>query len=108
MGEIGLEQGQFQRVLAALRFGPVQQAVRVEGVVDAAAAGHVEGEADRFAALADHLSRLDLLLERCTVFLGDVFDDVLAFGTHVGIEFEGLEMQLGDHVGSHALERLLQ
>jgi hypothetical protein len=45
IGEIGAQQCLLQRKMAAFQFGPVQQPVRVERVVDAAASIHVEGEA---------------------------------------------------------------
>ena len=108
VGEIRFEQREFERVLATLLFRPVQEAVGVEGVVDAAAARHVELEADRFAALADLFARLDLLLERGTILLGDVLDDVLALGTHVRVQLEGLEMQVDGDIRRHALDGLLQ
>src|SRR6185312_7367056 len=62
VGEIGTQQGLLERELLPLQRGPVQQAVGIEGVVDAAAPIHVEGETQRRAARANRLAiRVDLL-----------------------------------------------
>ena len=92
----------------ALEPRPVQQAMRVEGVVDAAALVHVEGEAERRAARADAFAVLRGLLRRDAVFLRQVLDRVLAFGRHLRIELEGLEMQLDGDVVADPRHRLLQ
>ena len=108
---VGLQQGLFQRILRAVRAQqarPMQQAMGVKGVVHAAPATGVEGEADLGAALANVLAHLRLLLGRGAVLFGNVLGQVLATGGHVGIELKGLEMQLGTHIWRQALKRAFQ
>jgi hypothetical protein len=95
VGEIGGEQRPFQFQLLAREACPMQQPVGVEGVVDPGALEHVEAEPEFCTATADHFLALRELLDRGTVFLCDMLGNVLAARTHVGIEFEGLAMQVG-------------
>jgi hypothetical protein len=75
-----------------LESGPVNQTVRIKGVVDVLATLRMKGKADlgrtRFNAV---LGDADLC-HRFTVFLGQVFKHFLAAWWHLGIELEGLEM----------------
>jgi len=59
-----------ERELASLLPGPVQQPVRVEGVVDAAALVQGEREPDLLAARAYQRARALRLFGGCSVFLG--------------------------------------
>ena len=115
VGEIGLEQRLFQRLLqgCALKPGPVQQAVRIKSVVDAAAAtaglvGLAEGKTHTFTAQANVFSVGIGLRWRDAVLLRDVLGNFLAFGGHLRIELKRLEMQRRRHVARHARKRLLQ
>ncbi len=86
----------------------MQQAVGIEGVPDAAAPFALELETHLGAALADGLADLGLLLGRGAVLFGQVFAGVLAFGAHVGVEFEGLEVDVGRDFGAQLAQSLLQ
>lgn len=86
----------------------MQQAVGVEGVPDAAVLRHphVEPGPSLGGAGADHGAVLSRLLGGRAVFAGDVVDDVLALGRHVGVELERLEMDLGlDPLGPEPVQR---
>ena len=115
VGKVRLQQALLQGLLhaASLKPGPMQQAMGVKGVVDAAApaAGLVrpaEGKADLFTALAN-VFPVDIgLLGRDAVLFGDVLGNFLAFGRHLRIELERLEVQLGRDVAGHARQRLVQ
>ena len=84
----------------------MQQAVGIEGVPDARA--RAEGEADRGTALAQRLLALRRLFGRGAIFARQVLGNVLAFGRHLRIELEGLEMPLDRHVRPQALHGALQ
>ena len=58
IGEIGLEQRLFKRTLTldAFQFSPMQQTVRVEGVVDALALASTESEPHGFTTQTDRLT----------------------------------------------------
>jgi len=107
IGVAGLEQRLLERDLPGRVFerGPMQQAMRVEGVVDARAPFPAELETHRGATGADRLAVLGLLLARAAVFFVQVLVGVLAFGRHVGVEFEGLEVEVGGDLWGHALQR---
>ena len=86
----------------------MQQAVSIEGVVDAAAALHVEPETHLQPALADRIAVAVGLLGCDAVLLYQVLGDVLAARAHVGVQFEGLEMQIDLQIGPQAANGLLQ
>ena len=92
----------------ALQPGPVQQAMAVEGVVDAAAPFRVEGEAGLGAALADGVADLRLLLGRGAVLGGQVLAHVLPARRHLRVELEWLQVHAGLHGIGAARQRLLQ
>ena len=92
VGEVGFQQRFLQRLLfvEAKCSGPVQQTVRVKGVVDAAApaaglAGRCKLESKLCTALANIFAVGIGLLNADAVFLRDVFSNFLAFGSHVGV-----------------------
>ena len=91
-----------------LQPGPVQQAVGIEGVVDPAAFADAELETHTGAALAYRLAVGGDLRRVDAVFLAQVFDDVLAFGLHPRVQFEGLEVQRGLDLRADAGQGLLQ
>jgi hypothetical protein len=108
VSEVRAQQRLLQCKLTAFQFSPVQQAVGVERVVDTAAPIHVEGEAQRRAALADHLAiRIDLFC-RTAVFSHQVLGGILAFGRHLRIQFERLEVDLRRHFAFKVGQCLLQ
>ena len=86
----------------------MQQAMRVEGVVDVAAPVHAELETQGRAACADRFAVLRRLFGADPVFAGQVFDRVLAFGRHLRIQLERLEMQFDLQVPANARHSLLQ
>ena len=88
--------------------GPMQESVRIEGVVDPRSAVHVEFEAHLGTAPPDVVARLCLLLRRGAVLLGQVLAHVLAARTHVWVEFEGQKVHGGADVRLQSCERLLQ
>ena len=106
--EIGLEQRALQFQLAPFQRGPVQQPVRVEGVVDTAAPVHVEGEADLGAARADHFLALRQLFRRHPVFFRQMLADILAAGRHRRIQFKRLELQFRADLAIQFGKRLTQ
>src|ERR1700722_4712569 len=93
--EISLEQLMLQRRLPPALFGPMQQAMRVERVVDAALVRHGHGETEGGGTRPDHLAIGGGLLGRRAVFLGDMLDQVLPLGRHAGVQLEGLEADVG-------------
>ena len=62
----------------ALAFGPVQQAMRVEGVVDVRAPVHAELETQLRAARADGFAVARRLLGGDAVLAGQMLDRILA------------------------------
>ncbi len=80
----------------------------VERVVDAALVAGRHAEPDLRRAILDRLARSGGLLSARPVLLGDVFDDVLAFGRHARIEFEGLEMDVGLNEATDPPQGLLE
>ena len=86
----------------------MQQAVRIEGVVDAPAPGGVETETDLGPALANGVANLRLLLGRGAVLLRQMLADVLTTGGHLRVEFERLEMQFSGKLVLQPVQRLLQ
>src|SRR5207249_11268066 len=93
IGEISLEQGLLQRLLftGTLQLGPVQQAMRIKSVVDAAAstAGlirHAELEAELGTACRDVFAVRMRLLRREAVFLRDLLGNLLALRPHLGAD----------------------
>ena len=110
LGEVGLQQGPLQRVLALATFlgRPMQKPVRVESVVDTIATFLAKLKTHCGAALADRLAGLCLLLGRRAVLLREVFRDVLPGRRHRGVELERLEMQLGLHITLQSPEGALQ
>ena len=89
MREVGVEQRVLQRQLVVLRFRPVQQPVRVEGVVDTARSSRRHGEAHGGGGLADRVPGGGRLFRRGPVLAGHVLGHVLAFGRHVGLSSKG-------------------
>ena len=97
-----------QLALASFDSGPVQQPVRVEGVVGAAAFALAESEAHRLAALAYRFAVV-LDLRGCDAVLArQVLDDILARCRHLRVQFEGLEVQLGLDFAVEAGQCLLE
>src|SRR5262249_45297281 len=94
-------------LLPVLFTGPLQQAVRVERVVDELALA--ERKADACAALAYRRLRLGDLRRRAAVFVAQVLDDVLAFRAHLRVQFKRVHDPLGANlvteVGKRALQR---
>jgi hypothetical protein len=86
----------------------VQQAVRVKGVVDAAAAFGPESKAHLGAALADVLADGGLLFGRGAVFLRQVLGNILAARRHLRVQLEGFEMQRGLHLPGGLFKRPLE
>ena len=72
----------------------MQQAVCVEGVIDAAPLVHVEGKAQGLPTLADVFARGGGLLGGGAVLFVQVFGDVLALRNHLGVQLKGLEMDV--------------
>src|SRR5258706_4062690 len=86
----------------------MQQAMRIEGVVDAVAFVEAEFEADGGAACTDVLAIAGGMLRRQTIFFGEMFGDALALGHHVGIQFKWLEMNIGGSRIAEAPDGVLQ
>jgi hypothetical protein len=86
----------------------MQQPVRVEGVVDAAALAHVEGEPERRGTLADRGTiGLELFLAHA-VLAHQVFVGVLALGLQLRIQLERLQVDFRLHGSVQLRECLLQ
>ncbi|KPX78779.1 hypothetical protein ALP66_05728 [Pseudomonas amygdali pv. photiniae] len=105
--EIGFEQRLLQCVLLALLFGPVQQAMSIERVVDTSLALG-KGEAQLGTALTNRLVNAFDLFWRRAIFFGDVLFDVLPFGRHVRVQLERLEVDVRLHFIPQRLQRLIQ
>ena len=103
---VGAEQRVLEFALVTDKPGPVQQAVRVEGVPDPHPVA--ECEADLGAALAQVGTVLRQLGFAHAVLGAHVLGSVGALGGHRRIEFKGLEVQLDVDLGADAFERALQ
>ena len=103
---VGLQKSFFQGVLrpSALAFGPVQQTVGVEGVVNPAAPAWVKGEPHLGPACGNGLANLRLLLGGGAVLLRQVLAQVLPAGTHLRVQLKGLKVQIGLHLAVQALQ----
>ena len=108
VGEIRLEQRLLQRGLHALLFGPVQQAVCIKGVVDAAALVHAEGEPQRRTARRNGLAVLLALLGRGAVLFLQVLANVLTLRPHLRVQLERLKVQVQRDLALKPVRRLLQ
>ena len=115
IGKVGLEQCFLQLpLLVRIHLsGPVQQAVRIKGVVNAAASatglvGLAEFETHLFTTHANILPVGMRLRWRDAVLFGDVLGNFLTFRHHMRIELKRLEMQFGADVARHAPKRLVQ
>lgn len=84
----------------------MQQAVRVEGIDDAAALA--ECETDVGATRADRLAIALELLAREAVFGDEVRGGILALGRHAGVQFERLEVQVDVDSVADAFERAFE
>ncbi|CAM2160419.1 hypothetical protein PT2222_80003 [Paraburkholderia tropica] len=104
---IGAQQRHLERHLPAFQTRPVEQAMRVEGVVDARA--RTERETDALAPLADRFLSLGDLLGRAAVLLAEILDDGFAVRPHVGVQFERMDGHAGldgiAEIGERALQR---
>src|SRR3546814_13645872 len=76
--------------------------------IDAALVGHCHRELHICGTSAYHFAVGGGLLRARTIFLRDMFDDILAAGGHMGIEFEGLKMNFGIDGVADAFQRLFQ
>jgi len=92
----------------ALALGPVQQAVRVEGVVHPAATARMKLKTHLGPTGGNGLANLRLLLGGGAIFFGQVFAQVLPAGGHVRVQLKGLEMQIGLHLAVQALQGFFQ
>ena len=77
-----------------LQAGPVKQAMGVEGVVDMFATFGVERVANGRGARFDVFLGRTNLGDGFAVFLCEVFKHLLTAWRHLGVELEGLEMNL--------------
>src|ERR1700743_980938 len=91
-GEVSSKQSFLQFLLVTAAFGPVQQTVCIESVVDARPLAHVETETPRGAPGAERFAVPLELVGRGAVLPGDVLDDILALRAHLRIELERLEV----------------
>ena len=92
---VGLQQLFFERVLGARParvLGPVQQAVRVQGVVNAPTTFGAEGKADLGTTLTNSCANLFLQLGGGAVFFGQMLANILSAGRHLRVQLEGLEV----------------
>jgi len=87
---------------------PMQQAVRIEGVVHPTAPIGVKSKTNLFSALADHVSDLRLFFWGGSVLFRQVFAQILAPRAHLGIEFERLKTQFNRYLAFQAFQGLLQ
>ena len=78
-------------------FGPIQQAVRIKGVEDAAATGGVKIKPHFGTTRLDVLVHLRLLFGARAVFLVQMFKQVLATFSQVWVEFKRLKTDVGFH-----------
>ena len=106
--KIGLEQCMLEGGLQALFLGPVQQPVCIEGVVDAAAFVHAEGEPQLRATGGDGVAVALALLGRGAIFFKQMLGNVLPLRAHLRVELEGLKVQVDRDLIFHALGGLLQ
>ncbi len=106
----GLQQSDLERQLSRWtdRGSPVEQAVGIEGVVDAPASIRMEFEAHLGTALTDLLAYERLLLWARSVFFSQVLAQILTSGAHVWIEFEGMEVQICRDLRCQPAQGLLQ
>ena len=103
----GQQQGVFQgQLFLGLVLGPVQQAVGIARVVDAASAIRIEFKTHLRAALANDISHLRLLFRGGAVFLRQVLAHVLAARPHLGVQLKRLKVQRGLDVGLQFVQRL--
>ncbi|MCY1180698.1 hypothetical protein D9M73_211610 [compost metagenome] len=93
-----MQQRLLERQVALDLGGPVQQAVGVEGVVDAGALVQVEVEVHLGAERLDVLVVAGDLVGVDAVLALEMLDQVLAFRRHVGVQFERLDVQLHVHI----------
>ena len=110
LGEVDREQRMFQRPLPVeiLQTRPMEQAVRVERVVDAASRLHVHREAQICRPRADYLAQFGRFVGAAAIFALDMLADILALLGHARIELERLEADLGRHLALQRFERLFQ
>ena len=98
----------FERSLQAVLLRPVQQAVRIKGVVDAAALVHAEGESQLGTARGNGFAVLLALLGRGAVLFVQVLANVLAFRCHLRVQLERLKVQVDRDFILEPVCRLLQ
>jgi hypothetical protein len=100
---IGREQRVLEFALAAFEACPVKQPMRVERVPDTRALA--ERESDGGTTLADQRVAGRKFRGRRAVLASDVLEDVLAFGRHVRIQFERLNLQVAGGIVADASAR---
>jgi hypothetical protein len=104
------EQGVLESLLAALKLGPMQQSVGVEGVIDPLAPCHLEVKSEFLAARTQRLATALKSAGAAPYFFLQVLGDVLAGGAHARIELKWLKMDVRRHIAADAeqcsLERL--
>src|SRR5690348_8115899 len=110
VGEIRAEQCALQRECAfgVLERGPMQQAVRIEGVPDAAAMPGIDHDAERRGTLADRLAIGLQLRFADAVLVHQVSIGVLALAWKLWIELERLQVDVGFDASIQLRERRLK
>ena len=108
IGEIGAQQNLLQRQLATFEFGPVQQSMRIKGVVDATAPVHVESETHCRTTLADGRAVGIDLIGTAAVLARQVLGGIFTLGGHLRVQFKRLEVDLGADLPVELRQCLLQ
>ena len=103
------EQRELERGLMARQASPVQQAMAIEGVPDAAVGAAVHGETKSCGAGVDEIAGTARTFRVGAIFSGDMFADIFPGTRHVGVELERLETDVRAHdigsVGKRLFER---